>query len=484
MNIKLDKNINTPLYIQIYNKIKTLIKNGDLKEGEKLPSIRSLAEKLNVNNITIVNAYKVLERENLVYSKEGSGTYVSSDSMTLNIPYLENESIDLMTSGILTLSKNSINFASVSPTPEVFPVEEFKKVLIEVLDRDKGKAFVYPEINGYTPLRESISNFLKENYTINVHKNQIQITSGGQQGIDIVAKTLIEPGDYVFLENPTYSGAIAAFKSRGANIISIPILEDGLDINTLKEYIKKYHPKFLYIMPNYQSPTTYSYSEENKQKLLEIAYENNLFIIEDDFLSDLNYSDKKKLPLKAMDTLDQVIYIKSFSKIFMPGIRIGFLTVPKILLKDIIKAKHITDISSSGFIQRAFDLYLRKDLWRSHIEHIISVYSKKYNLMVKEAKKLKKHGITFTEPKGGLSLWLKLPEDINPFELYDDCVKNNVIIVPGEMFYANKNIKDKNYIRISFGAVNEEQIIEGIRVINNCIGKNNIDNNAKYIPFI
>lgn len=484
MNIKLDKNISTPLYIQIYNKIKTLIKNGDLKEGEKLPSIRSLAEKLNVNNITIVNAYKVLERENLVYSKEGSGTYVSSDSMALNIPYLENESIDLMTSGILTLSKNSINFASVSPTPEVFPVEEFKKVLIEVLDRDKGKAFVYPEINGYTPLRESISNFLKENYTINVHKNQIQITSGGQQGIDIVAKTLIEPGDYVFLENPTYSGAIAAFKSRGANIISIPILEDGLDINTLKEYIKKYHPKFLYIMPNYQSPTTYSYSEENKQKLLEIAYENNLFIIEDDFLSDLNYSDKKKLPLKAMDTLDQVIYIKSFSKIFMPGIRIGFLTVPKILLKDIIKAKHITDISSSGFIQRAFDLYLRKDLWRSHIEHIISVYSKKYNLMVKEAKKLKKHGITFTEPKGGLSLWLKLPEDINPFELYDDCVKNNVIIVPGEMFYANKNIKDKNYIRISFGAVNEEQIIEGIRVIYNCIGKNNIDNNAKYIPFI
>src|SRR5699024_7208636 len=155
-----------------------------------------------------------------------------------------------------------------------------------------------------------------------------------------------------------------------------------------------------------------------------------------------------------------------------------------ILLKDITKAKHLTDISSSGFIQRAFDLYLRKNLWKSHIEHIISVYNQKYNLIVEEAKKLKKYGIDFIEPEGGLSLWLKLPKDINSFELYDNCIKNNVIVVPGEMFYPDKSIKDKNYIRISFGVVNEEQIIEGFRVINNCIGENNIDDNAKYIPFI
>src|SRR5699024_6158962 len=274
------------------------------------------------------------------------------------------------------------------------------------------------------------------------------------------------------------------FKSRGANIIGIPILENGIDLNTLEKYINKYHPKFLYIMPNYQSPTTYSYSEEKKEKLLNIAYKNNLYIIEDDFLSDLNYTDHEKLPLKAMDRQDQVIYIKSFSKIFMPGIRIGFLTVPCILLKDITKAKHLTDISSSGFIQRAFDLYLRRDLWKSHIEHIISVYNKKYNLIVNEAKKLQKHNVTFSEPKGGLSLWLKLPKDINTFELYEECTKNNVIIVPGEIFYIDNNNKNKNYIRISFGTVNEEQIVDGFRVINNCIGRNGINGNAKFIPFI
>lgn len=483
--IQLDKNLNKPLYLQLADNIEKLIKDEVFQENAKLPSIRSLAKKLKVNNITVVNAYKILEQEGYVYSKKGSGTYVNRLNKDLDINYLIDENMELMTSGILSLSENSINFASVSPTPELFPVEEFKHVLIEVLNRDKGKAFVYPEINGYGPLRESISYFLKDNYHMNAAASQIQIISGGQQGIDLLAKTLIEPGDYVFLENPTYSGAVAAFKSRGANIIGIPMENDGIDLDILEKYIKKYHPKFLYTMPNYQSPTTYSYSEIKKEKLINLAYENEFYIIEDDFLSDLSY-EKKKIPLKSIDIYDQVIYIKSFSKILMPGLRLGFLTTPKKLFKDIIKAKHTADISSSGFIQRAFDLYLRENFWKEHIERVQKDYSEKYNLILKEINNLKKYGIRFKEPNGGLSLWLKLPKDINCIELYNECASNNVIIVPGEIFFIEGHNEETNFIRLSFGCVNKDKIVEGINIIENCIVKlkGGNDDNTKFIPLI
>ena len=297
---------------------------------------------------------------------------------------------------------------------------------------------------------------------------------------------MIEPGDYVFLENPTYSGAVAAFQSRGAKIIGIPILEDGIKIETLKKNIKQYPPKFLYIMPNYQSPTSYSYSNEKKKELIKLANENNFFIIEDDFLSDLTYDGENRFPLKAIDEFDKVIYIKSFSKILMPGLRIGILTAPRKLFRSIIKAKHITDISSSGFIQRAFDLYLRKGFWKEHIYNIKKDYKEKYELMLREANSLKKYGISFKKPGGGLSLWLKLPKELNAYDLYNECMKKDILIVPGKIFFINEENKDINWIRLSFASLDKNQIKKGFYIINKCIEsiKYNKEDRTRYVPLI
>lgn len=483
IDMLIDKNLSTPLYIQLYNNIKDMIEKEEILEGEKLPSIRSLAKKLEVNNITIVNAYKLLEQEGYVYSIKGSGTYARSPNFHMNIPYIEDGDIKLMIGGVLPISKNSINFATVSPTPEIFPIAQFKQVLIEVLDRDKGKAFLYPEINGYEPFRESICNFLKENYNMEVSKDEIQVISGGQQGIDIIAKALISQGDAILVENPTYSGAIAAFQSRGAKILGVPMKEDGMDLEVLNRYIKQYNPKFIYMMTNYQSPTTYSYSESKKKELIHLSEKHNFYIIEDDFLTDLNYDKNKKLPLKSMDHMDNVIYIKSFSKIFMPGVRMGFMTVPEKLFKDIVKAKHTTDISSSGFLQRAFDLYLRKGYWKEHISTIRGVYKDKYNTMIEELAKLKEYGVSFVKPNGGLSLWVRLPKEMDSVELYNECEENNVVIVPGKIFFINDNLYS-NYIRLSFGAVSNEEIIEGIRIIEKSIKKLYVTDNNRYLPFV
>lgn len=481
-NFPLNKDSDTPLYVQVYQNLSALIQENKIKE-ERLPSIRTLAKSLAVNNVTIVSAYKLLEQNGYVYSIKGSGTYIKRLPNTEDFSYLEDGDMELMVSGVMPISKDSINFASISPTPDLFPIEEFKQSLVKVLDRDGGLAFLYPEINGYEPLRESISKFLYMNYDFKVSKNQILITSGGQQGLDIISKTLINQGDTIFVENPTYSGAMAAFNSRGAKIISIPMLEDGIDINLLNSYIKKYNPKFLYIMTNYQSPTTYSYSDDKKKELLKLANKHNFYIIEDDFLTDLSFDKDKKTPLKSIDKNDKVIFIKSFSKIFMPGVRIGFLTLPDKLFRDIVKAKHTTDISSSGFLQRSFDEYLRKGYWKNHIDKVKNVYQEKYNIITEELDKLKVYGLDYVPPNGGLSIWIRLPEDIDAVQLYKECNDSNLAIVPGKVFFTDEDIYS-NFIRLSFGSVDNEEIIKGIKILENILSGALKSNQNKYLPFI
>ena len=478
----MDKSLNTPLYIQLAEKIKELIEEKHLKD-DKLPSIRSLAKDLKVNTVTVVNAYKLLENEGFVYSVKGSGTYIKHLPDSEKLSHLEDADIDLMFSGILPMSKNNINFASISPTADLFPIEEFKQALVEVLDKNGGDAFLYPEITGYEPLRDSISKFLLLNYSITVDKNQILISSGGQQALDIISKTLIHQGDHILVENPTYSGAMAAFSSRGAKVIGLPMLKDGISMNLLRIYIKKYQPKFIYVMTNYQSPTTYSYSENKKRELLDIARENNIYIIEDDFLTDLSFTKKKKSTLKSLDKDSKVIFIKSFSKIFMPGVRIGFITLPEDLFKDIIRAKHTTDVSSSGFLQRAFDLYLRKGYWKQHIDKVNRVYKNKYDLMTRELDKLKVYGIDYLPPEGGLSLWIKLPDYISSLDLYSESNNQGLSIIPGDVFFIDK-VMPSNYIRISFGSVSDNEILEGIKILENIFIKYKKDDKSHYLPFI
>ncbi len=481
-NFMINKKLSTPLYIQLSNNIRTLIEDNTI-ENEKLPSIRALSKHLGVNNVTVVNAYKLLEQEGYVYSVKGSGTYIKKNTYSENLPFVEEGDLELMLSGILPISIDSINFASMSPTADLFPIEEFKQALVQVLDRDKGLAFLYPEITGYRPLKQSISKFLMDNYSTYVNEDQILITSGGQQGLDIISKTLISPGDCILVENPTYSGAIAVFQSRAAKIVGIPMEEDGIEISQLESYIKRYNPKFIYIMTNYQSPTTYSYSKAKKEKLLKLAREYDFYIIEDDFLTDLSFNTESNKPLKSMDSMDKVIFIKSFSKIFMPGVRIGFITLPNNLFKSIIRAKHTTDISSSGFLQRAFDLYLRAGYWKSHIDNTKKVYEERYLLMLEHLERLKPLGIQYLPPNGGLSLWIKLPKNIDAIELYKEAINYNLAIVPGKVFYIDDSI-NTNYIRLSFGSVNKEEIIKGISILEGILTKSMRDSSNNYMPFV
>ncbi len=424
-----------------------MIASGRLRPHTKLPPIRKLADLLDVNNVTIVNAYKLLEEGGLVYKKVGSGTFVTPKEEELEHEEVKKrESMD-------------ISFAQSSPTADLFPVSDFKMVLNEVLDRDKGMAFSYQASYGYSPLRESVVEYLKDS-NIHIEPDVIQVISGAQQGIDIVSKAILNYGDYVLVEAPSYTGAIAAFKMKGANIIEVPMTQDGIHIEAFKEAVKKYKPKLFYTMPNLHNPTGYTYSSEKKQVVLEVASENRMWILEDDYASELFFHDQEGKSLKSLDRFDRVIYIKSFSKIYMPGLRLGFMAAPKRLGQELVVAKHITDISTSGLIQRAFDLYLRRGLWKKQIESMRRIFKERYDAAVKAIDTYLPADCSYHQPEGGLNFWIEMPAYLNSDSFAQFALSNGIEIVPGSAFFFAQG--KSNCFRISVAGVYLEQIDEWI----------------------
>lgn len=474
--IVIDKDKDIPLYMQIYSQIKKYIENGSIS-GYKLPTIRSLAKELGVNNITVINAYKLLEQNGYVYTKVGSGTYVSDDIKRDNT--IEDD-IKALEQGQVMLRSGMINFASSSPNPELFPVDDFGKLINMVLKRDGGYAFGYQDTKGYKPLRESVQQFVMKD-EIYADSENIQIISGGQQGIDVVSKALINFGDNIFVECPTYSWALASFKSRGAEIIDIPLFSDGIDLEQLVDKLKKFKPKFIYTMPNFHNPTGITYSDEKKEKLVEIADKYDTFIVEDDFASELNFGSKKILPLKAFDKYDRVIYIKSFSKIYMPGLRLGFLIAPLKLVNSFLEAKYVSDLLTSGLMQRAFDLYLREGIWLKHIRYIKDIMMKRFVEMDKHLKSLEEF-IEFNSPEGGLNFWIKLKDKISAKNLYSRCIERNLSLVPGNMFFPNK--KNDSHIRLSFASCKLSNISKGIVILKDVLREFHNETDKTYMPII
>lgn len=473
--IKLDKHGSEPMYIQLADAIYNLIEQGAVKPEQKLPPIRRLAEALCINSSTVISAYKQLESKKAVYSRVGSGTYAA---------LLKYSSEPVIEKGMQALRRSradiagKINFAGGSP-PELFPADEFKQALNEVLDRDKGKAFGMSDLQGFLPLRKIIAEKLK-NRGIRTLPDRIQIISGAQQGIDIVARALLKQSDVVFVERPTYYGAVGAILSRGARIIEIDISNDGIDIDKLEYLLKLYHPKFIYVMPEFQTPTGISYSIEKKRKLLELANSSGVYIVEEDNLSDFNYSSQNIVPLKALDYRGRVIYIKSFSKVLSSGLRLGYMVLPRVISEAAVCAKYASDISTSAFLQRAFDIFLRNGCLDTHILKMRSIFSEKYAIMFRELSVKLDRYIDFSEPKGGLSFWAELKGNFgfSSEQLCSRLSDDGVLALPDNIYYfgdeSNDTVYDKKkYLRLSFACISADDISRGVDIIAKALSEEN-----------
>ncbi|EDS76330.1 aminotransferase, classes I and II [Clostridium botulinum C str. Eklund] len=303
--------------------------------------------------------------------------------------------------------------------------------------------------------------------------DNILIVSGAQQGIDIASKAIININDNILVEKPTYSGALNVFKSRRANIFEIEINENGIDTHSLKKILKKNKIKCFYLMSYFQNPTGNTYSKEDKMEILNLAEEYDFYIIEDDYLSELIYDDNIKYnSFKSLDIYDRVIYIKSFSKIFLPGIRMGYLIPPKSFSESVQSCKVNTDITTSSLMQRALDLYIKEGYWKNHMKFLNNSYKKRYYYMKKCIETKLDNKVTFKSPGGGLNFYLKINEDIpmNAIELFNKCKYDKVIITPGEIFYNNINSGEK-YFRLGFSSTDIDEIEKGIDIINKVLSQ-------------
>lgn len=457
-HIQLDKQSELPLYQQLAEELERLITEGSLPADGKLPPIRKMAEHFGVNMVTVVSAYKYLENKQIVYSRRGSGTFVSPLPVeAIPAPVARGNLHRFKTEANF---ENAINFANTSLPHELFPVDAFKRAFDEVLEREKGGAFRYTDSMGYKPLREQLCRYL-EGYGIKTPVENVQIISGAQQGIDIISKALIHVGDVVFVEDPTFYGAAGAFLSRGARLIEIPLAEDGIRMDTLEAYLKLYHPRFIYMMAYFQTPTGISYSMEKKRRLLELADRYDTYIIEEDDFYDFYYGKEKPIPLKALDYKNRVIYIKSFSKILMPGLRMGLMVLPRRVSMEVMEAKYTTDISTSGFLQKAMELYLRENGWEGHAKTMRQFGGEKYRRAVSLARKYLSGRATYTLPAGGVSLWLGLPQGMSAETFCSRMLEKNVILVPGSQFEISG--RDSGHVRLSFCGLHDDKMEVGLK---------------------
>jgi len=457
LKIKLKEESNSALYLQLYKELKKKIKS-ELEADTKLPPIRKLADDVGVNPATVVKAYDMLADEELIYKKVGSGSFVAPDRKIIKSENGE----DMLKHGQIKLSE-SINFASAAPSTDLFPVEDFKYAINQVLERDQGEAFSYQKSQGFLPLRKSIRKYLTKR-GIDSSLNQIQVVSGAQQAIDIISKIFLDYKDQIIVEDPTYFGALQAFKSRKADIKCVKMEEDGADLEEMESYLKKNKIKFFFTMQNFQNPTGVNWSQEKQLQLLELARKYDFYIIEDDILSDLYYNQNRANNLKELDDQGRVIYIKSFSKVFMPGLRLAFIVLPETLLPEMLEAKYATDISSGGLTQRAFDYYIREGLLDKHISLQRNLFKKRYKLMKNQIINNLPNEIKITfEITGGLYFWLKLPEKQDAQKLYEKVAQKGLVFSPGYLF--SNNNRYSNYFRLSFAAVDDKQIVRGIKLL-------------------
>ncbi|NRT79442.1 PLP-dependent aminotransferase family protein [Clostridium beijerinckii] len=455
------KDNDIPKYIQVANYIKSLIDKRKIKEGDKLPTIRELSKKLGVNNVTIVSAYNKLKSEGYAYQKVGSGSYAKRKEVASNFRKEYSDTLKKISMGDLT---NVIDFTGETTGEVLFPIDDLKGIINEVLERDGANALLSDNRNGYTNLIYTINKVFWNN---KLNDEDIIIISGAQQGIDIASKGILNINDNIIVEKPTYVGALSVFKWRKVNLFEVPIDEDGINLNKFEKILQKNEIKCFYTMSYFQNPTGVSYSIEKKKRILDLAEIYDFYIIEDDYLSELIYENSLEyVPFKWLDKNDRVIYIKSFSKIFLPGIRLGYLVAPEVFSETLQNSKHNTDITTSSLMQRALELYISSNKWKKNIKNLNDEYIKRYTHLKTILDSEFKDMLTYNDPKGGLNFYITLKDEfkINTKELFIKLKKKNVYITPGAMFFTSQNDGQDSF-RIAFYQTDKEKIEKGMKIL-------------------
>lgn len=368
----------------------------------------------------------------------------------------------------LTQKPEIISFAGGLPSPQSFPVEKIKQITCDILDEKGTKALQYGATEGVPELTEQLIKLLKDTENIDITNENIIPTTASQQGLDLVAKIFCNPGDTVIVEAPTYVGALSAFNSYRVNMVDVELDTDGMNIDDLEIKLKELKgkgikPKFIYTIPDFHNPAGVTMTLDRRKKLLEIAKRDDLIIIEDSPYRMIRFRGEHIPSLFALNSGERVMSLFTFSKILVPGFRLGWIIGPKELVEKVIIAKQAADLCSPPFNQYITAEFLKRGYLKDTLRKTITMYKEKNELMLEMLDKYmpKDKGVIWTKPDGGLFLWVTLPENVDCDEMFKKAIDKNVAYVIGSAFFPGGS--KKNSLRLNFSYPSKDDIVEGVK---------------------
>jgi len=484
MRIPLDRSPDrvqrVPLSRQIQLHIERLISQRLLVPGVKLPATRELARELAVNRTTVALAYDELVAAGWVRAHVGQGTFVA-DQVPPTVEASRPPTPRFDWTGFLSKSAQVIaadarrrlsysqvprpapgiiSFAGGMPDSTLFPTDAFRRVLNRVI-RDEGRELLqYYPARGYPPLREYLASYLLR-FGLEVRPEEILIVNGSQQGFDLVARTLLDPGDFVAIEQPSYPRALRVFRAYAAQLLPVPMIAGGLNVDYLERLLDRQSPKLVYCQPSAHNPTGLTMPAAARQRLVELAARHRLPIVEDGFDGTLFYGERPPAPLKALDLSGLVIYIGTFSKILFPGLRLGWIVAPPEMIERLEMAKDLADIHTSPILQAAVFHFCRQRLLDRHQARVLRESARRRNALLASLARRMPAGVTWTESQGGFSLLMTLPEGMDAAALLEQAADRGVAFTPGNAFFVDGG--GERTLRLSFSAIPVGQVDEGVK---------------------
>jgi DNA-binding transcriptional MocR family regulator len=484
-----------PLTDQIVARVMGSIGSGAVTPGTRLPSIRALATQLGVNRNTVAHAFRELAEKGYVRTRFGGGSVAARPAPVLPAQpdgngahpgaaealgerdweqrfarhlsaYLSPAAPPLFPAG----RPRPINLFQMRPDTGLFPLERFRHCLNTVLRRGGRHLLNYGSPAGYQPLREQIARRLQQAH-IDADPSQVLIVTGSQQGIDLLARAFLDPGDRVVVESPMYSIALKIFAVNGARLHAYAVGPGGIDSKALEQLGPQQPPKLFYAVPNYQNPTTHSYTLAEKAELLRHAYRLDSVVIEDASDTELHPEPEQWPALASLDPTRRVVYLNTFSKTLVPAMRVGYLCAPAPLVRRLSELKEMTDLSQSLILQAAIAEFMERGYFDAHVVRLREAYRARMERVLEWLEAALPPEAPFTRPDGGLCVWVDLPPHVDVQRLFEHLRGRGVLVSPGSLYQPQTQASGRNGIRLCVAAEPEERLQEGFAVLGRELGE-------------
>jgi DNA-binding transcriptional MocR family regulator len=474
VEIHIDRSSRVPIYRQIVDRLREMILSGSLPPGFRLPPERRLAETLEVNRSTVLSAYRELKGDGLVTAHVGRGTVVMApprvsvdEGRIGTLPWRQlirdeaRRARDPLLRDLLEMAERTdvISLSIGLPAPELVPMETTREILDRLLTEMGPALLMHCPTEGLTGFRETLSRWLTGR-GIMCGPSEVLVLSGSQQGLDLVARVLLEPGDIVVVEEPTYIGALEVFRAAQARLIGVPCGPNGLDTEVMQRVLERHRPKLIYTLPTFQNPSGAVLDLEGRRRLLELAYRYQVPIVEDDPYSDLRYEGEALPSLRALDDKGYTLYLSTFSKLLYPGLRVGFMVAPRTAMRQLVLAKQSVDLHANTPGQALVDAMIREDHLQTQIERARRAYTERRDAMHRALIDAAVPGVEWSVPAGGFYIWCKLPENTERVRLPTRAVENGVAFLPGWSCFADD--PGSTHVRLNFTYPSIAEIRQGI----------------------